>query len=125
MSYKYRELIAWQKAKKLAVEVCILVRRFPKDELYGLTSQLRRSAISVPSNIAEGQGRLSRGEFLQFLGHARGSLFEVQTQLEIALDLGYMAKEDFDRLEGLSNDVRALLNRLIESLQPKSKSANA
>jgi four helix bundle protein len=125
MSYKYRELIAWQKAKKLAVEVCILVRRFPKDELYGLTSQIRRSVISVPSNIAEGQGRLTRGEFLQFLGHARGSLFEVQTQLEIALDLGYIEKEDFDQLEVLSNDVRALLNRLIESLQPKTKSANA
>ena len=125
MSYKYRELIAWQKAKKLAVEVCILVRRFPKDELYGLTSQIRRSVISVPSNIAEGQGRLTRGEFLQFLGHARGSLFEVQTQLEIALDLGYIGKEEFDRLEVLSNDVRALLNRLIESLQPKTKSANA
>jgi four helix bundle protein len=93
MSYKYKELIAWQKAKKLAVEVCILVPRFPKDELYGLTSQLRRSVISVPSNIAEGQGRLTRGEFLQFLGHARGSLFEVQTQLEIALDLGYIEKE--------------------------------
>ncbi len=125
MSYKYRELIAWQKAKKLAVEVCILVRRFPKDELYGLTSQIRRSVISVPSNIAEGQGRLTRGEFLQFLGHARGSLFEGQTQLEIALDLGYIEKEDFDQLEVLSNDVRALLNRLIESLQPKTKSANA
>jgi four helix bundle protein len=125
MSYKYRELIVWQKAKKLAVEVCILVRRFPRDELYGLTSQIRRSVISVPSNIAEGQGRVSRGEFLQFLGHACGSLFEVQTQLEIALDLGYIEKEDFGRLEVLSNDVRALLNRLIESLQPKSKSANA
>lgn len=125
MGYTYRELIAWQKAKRFAVRVCIVVKSFPKDELYGLTSQLRRAAVSVPSNIAEGQGRMTKGEFIQSLGHARGSLLEAQTQLEIALELGYLKKTDFDELEILGNDVRSLLNRLIESLKLKSKSAGA
>ena len=125
MGYTYRELIAWQKAKKLAVQVCKLAKKFPRDEVYGLTSQVRRSAVSVPSNIAEGQGRVTRGEFIQFLGHARGSLLELQTQLEIAVELEYISQADFDAIEKLANDVRSLLNRLIESLQSKSKGATA
>jgi len=117
MAHSYRELIAWQKAKRLAVQTCVATRAFPKDELYGLTSQIRRAAVSVPSNIAEGQGRMTRGEFIQALGHARGSLFELQTQLEIALDLKYLSDPEFAGLDELVGDVRALLNRLIESLQ--------
>ena len=85
MSHSYRDLIVWQEAKTLAVEVYRCSEAFPKHEIYGLTSQIRRSAVSIVSNIAEGQGRLTKGEFIQFLGHSRGSLLELLTQLEIAL----------------------------------------
>ena len=74
MGYSYRELLVWQKAKALAVLIYRQTDNFPKSETYGLRSQLRRAAVSIPSNVAEGQGRLTRGEFQQFLGHARGSL---------------------------------------------------
>src|SRR6476659_5002414 len=80
----FRELIVWQRSIQSAASIYRLTKAFPKEEMYGLTSQIRRSAVSVPSNIAEGQGRLSTGEFQQFLGIARGSNFELQTQLEIA-----------------------------------------
>jgi four helix bundle protein len=88
-----------------------------------MTSQIRRAAVSIASNIAEGQGRMTKGEFIQSLGHARGSLLELQTQLEIALELTYLSEVEFKELENLGGDVRALLNRLIESLQAKSKGA--
>jgi four helix bundle protein len=123
LGHSYKELIVWQKAKRLAVAVYKVSKSFPRDEIYGLTAQARRSAVSVVSNIAEGQGRMTTGEFVQFLGHARGSLLELQTQLEIALDLEYVSAAQAQELESLSNDVRALLNRLIESLQTKSKAA--
>ena len=74
MSGSYRDLIAWQKAKSVALDVYRCTRRFPRDEVYGLSSQMRRPAVSVPSNIAEGKGRYSQKEFVQFLYHARGSL---------------------------------------------------
>ncbi|HZG51052.1 MAG TPA: four helix bundle protein [Pyrinomonadaceae bacterium] len=86
----HRDLIAWQKAMKLVVAVYKLSKNFPKEELYGLTSQLRRAAVSIPANIAEGQGRRSKTEFKQFLGHARGSLLEPDTHLELALRLEYL-----------------------------------
>lgn len=124
VSSSFRELLVWQKAQRLAVHVCRVCKSFPKDELYGLTSQIRRAAVSVPSNIAEGQGRLTRGEFLQSLGHARGSLLELQTQLEIARDLEYLPDDKFKQLEQESFAVGGLLNRLISSFQQKSKSAS-
>ena len=86
----YKELVVWQKGIEFVAEIYRSTRAFPKEELYGLTNQLRRAAVSIPSNIAEGQGRLSRGEFKQFLGHARGSLFEVESQLIMARMLGYL-----------------------------------
>jgi four helix bundle protein len=86
----YRELFVWQKAKALAVRVYRETEHFPNREAYGLTSQMRRSAVSIASNIAEGQGRLTRGEFRHFLGIARGSLLELETQLAIAVDLEYL-----------------------------------
>lgn len=89
----YQELIGWKKSRDLVAEIYRHTQSFPKDEIYGLTSQLRRAAVSIPSNIAEGQGRLTRGEFKQFLGHARGSAFEVETQLLIAEDLGYLDRQ--------------------------------
>ncbi len=86
----YRDLKTWQNAMELVKEVYVATRHFPKDELYGLTSQLRRAAVSIPSNIAEGCGRNSRNELRHFLGQARGSLAEVETQLELARSLGYL-----------------------------------
>jgi four helix bundle protein len=80
----YQELIAWQKAMELVTEIYAMTGQFPGHEIYGLTSQLRRAAVSIPSNIAEGHGRATRGEYIQFLGQACGSLCEVQTQLFIA-----------------------------------------
>jgi four helix bundle protein len=76
----YQQLIAWQKAVALVTDIYSITAGFPRDEIYGLTSRLRRAAVSVPSNIAEGQGRATKGEFVQFLCHARGSLYEVETR---------------------------------------------
>jgi four helix bundle protein len=121
MARSYRELLVWQKAKALAVQIYRDTEQFPKNETYGLTSQIRRAAVSVVSNIAEGQGRLTPGEFLHFLGQARGSLLEVDTQLAIALDLTYLKRDRYEILDHEIYQVLGLLNRLIESLR-KSRS---
>jgi four helix bundle protein len=94
-----------------------LTDKFPKREIFGLTSQLRRCAVSVASNIAVGQGRRTRGEFIQFLGHARGSLLELETQIEIAFELHYVSDADHSELNRLSGDVLGLLNRLMDSME--------
>jgi four helix bundle protein len=96
-----------------------LTQAFPREELYGLTSQIRRSAVSIPSNIAEGQGRLNTAEFRQFLGIARGSTCELQTQLEIANALGFGDPEKIKRAEGLSHEVGKMLYAMLGSLQAK------
>jgi len=98
----HRDLVAWQKAMKLVRDLYRVTREFPKEEIYGLTSRLRRAAVSVPSNLAEGHGRFSRKEFRQFIGRARGSLLEVETQLEIARDLGYLNGSAGRRFVGTS-----------------------
>jgi four helix bundle protein len=85
----FRDLLVWQRSIELATAAYRLTGSFPREEIYGLTRQIRRSAVSIPSNIAEGQGRLSTGEFRQFLGVARGSNFELQTQVEIARTLKF------------------------------------
>ncbi|HTT23515.1 MAG TPA: four helix bundle protein [Candidatus Sulfotelmatobacter sp.] len=103
--------------KALAVDVYRATEGFPKPELYGLTSQLRRAAVSVASNIAEGQGRLTCGEFVHFPGQARGSLLELETQLDIALDLTYLSTNHQRSLTNEICQVLGLLNRLIESLR--------
>ena len=119
MSHKYQDLVVWQKAKAFATDVYKATELFPRSETYGLTSQLRRAAVSVASNIGEGQGRLTKGEFCHFLGQARGSLLELETQLAIALDLRFLEAGDFDRLEARSSEVRRLLNGLIESMRSR------
>jgi four helix bundle protein len=113
----YRELLVWQKAKVLAIHAYKATEQFPRTETYGLTSQLRRAAVSVASNIAEGQGRLTSGEFIHFLGQARGSLLELDTQLAIALDLNYLRPDGYEILDRDLYQVLGLLNRLIESLR--------
>lgn len=99
-------------------------KAFPADERFGLTSQIRRAAVSVPSNIAEGQGRLTRGEFRQFLGNARGSIYESQTQMRLALELGYAAHSDLARFDALANEVANHINALIKSIALSSTTRN-
>ena len=119
MARSYRELLVWQKAKALAVQAYQATEQFPRTETYGLTSQIRRAAVSVSSNIAEGQGRLTPGEFQHFLGQARGSLLELDSQLAIAQDLNYIRPDRYETLDRDAYQVLGLLNRLIESLRKK------
>ena len=116
MSRTYRELLVWRKAKDLATHVYRETEQFPRSELFGLTSQIRRAAVSIPSNIAEGQGRLTKGEFRHFLGQARGSILELETQLAIAYDLGYLQQQGQQTLDSQTFQVLGLLNRLLDSL---------
>ncbi|HUA87050.1 MAG TPA: four helix bundle protein [Bryobacteraceae bacterium] len=118
----YCELIAWQKAMDLVEEVYKITKRFPKEELYGLTNQLRRAAVSIPSNIAEGQSRGSR-DFVRFLSIAHGSLSETETQMEIAVRLGYAKRTDLARFAGLAAEVGRLINGLSNSIE-KHAAAN-
>ncbi len=121
----YRDLIVWQRAMVLAEQIYAVTKNFPKEEIYGLTSQMRRAAVSIASNIAEGHGRQSRGEFPQSLGHARGSLAELHTQVTLAARLKLMSEAD-ERL--LSESVAAVgrpLNGLRKSLKSSAKSANS
>jgi four helix bundle protein len=112
----YRDLIVWQKAMELARQVYTLTASLPRSEVYGLLPQLRRAAVSVPSNIAEGQGRLTDLQFRHFLGNARGSLNELQTELELAADLGYLDKHHVRNLMDQGLEVARLINGLLTSL---------
>ncbi|HSQ54243.1 MAG TPA: four helix bundle protein [Gemmata sp.] len=112
----YRDLIAWQKGIDLVEAVYRVSARFPKEEMYGLTSQVRRAAVSVPSNIAEGQGRWSTGEFVQFLGVSHGSLCEMETQIYLAARLGMVSPEDTDIVFRLASEVGRLIHGLRNSL---------
>ena len=119
MSGTFRDLNCWQKAVNLAVSVYSATRNFPKEEVFGLSSQLRRAAVSVASNIAEGKGRLSNRDSLRFFGNARGSLFEVEGQIEIAEKLHYLAPLDAERLRCSVSETGKLLNGLIRSMNPE------
>jgi four helix bundle protein len=114
----YQELIGWKKGIELVTDVYRLTQKFPKQEIYGLTSQIRRAAVSIPSNIAEGQGRMSRGEFKQFLGHARGSVFELESQVLIARNLAYLNLEEGEFLLARITELGRILNGLLNSLDP-------
>ncbi len=115
----YRKSIAWQKAMELTALVYQVTREFPAEERFGLTNQLRRASVSVPSNIAEGKGRISTGELVQFLGIARGSVLEVQTQLEIAVMLGFGDEAEIDRAHRLASEVLRILNASLLTMREK------
>jgi len=117
----YKDLVAWQKSMELVTGIYKATAGFPKDELFGLTSQLRRAAVSIPSNVAEGQGRLSEKEFRHFLGQARGSLMEVETQLQIAENLGYMQKEHANKLLESCAEVGRILNGLLAAVSKQAE----
>ena len=118
MSVKnFKELIVWQKSMKLAAEVYRLTKKLPKDELFGLTNQLRRAAVSIPSNIAEGNGRDSTKEYLRFLYIARGSRAEVETQLLLCVKLGYLQESEIELALGLCTEVSKMLNTVISKFK--------
>jgi four helix bundle protein len=120
MSSSFRDLRVWRDAMTLAVDVYRATSQFPRHEVYGLSQQLRRSAVSVPSNIAEGKGHRSNREFGNFLLHARGSLLEVQTQIMIAKELEYLSCHEGERLLKSADAIGRSLNSLINSLQEKA-----
>jgi four helix bundle protein len=115
----YQDLIAWQEAISLVTEVYTITSQFPGHEIYGLTSQLRRASVSIPSNIAEGHGRATPGEFNQFLCQARGSLCEVQTQVVIAQRLAYITQDQEELFLAKTNELGRILSGLITSIQRK------
>lgn len=112
----FRQLIVWQKAYELVLEVYKITKAFPKEEMYGLVSQMRRAAVSVPANIAEGYERNHRKEYLQFLYIAKGSLGEVETYLFLAKDLGYLSTDNYLVVEQKRIETARLLKGLIKSL---------
>lgn len=118
----YRDLIAWQKAMDLVEAVYDLTRSFPAEERYALTSQLRRAAVSVPSNIAEGEGRFSKRDFARFLSVALGSLREAETQIEIAVRLKYCSADSTTRAAQLADEVGRLIRGLAKSLSRDAES---
>lgn len=114
---KYRELIVWQKGIELVLLVYKITRSFPKEELYSLSDQMKRSSVSIPSNIAEGFGRHSDNDFIRFLNISRGSLFELQTQMEISYRLDFMKSEDYELTTQLSIEIDKMLNALISKIK--------
>jgi len=114
MVQSFRDLLAWQRSMQLALAVYRPTKGFPREEIYGLTGQIRQAAVSVSSNIAEGHGRLSTGEYRQFLGMSRGSNFEVQTHLEIARALKMGDSALLDEAGGLSHEVGKMIYGILE-----------
>jgi four helix bundle protein len=123
LSYSYKDLRAWQDAKALAVQTYRVTEAFPKSELFGLTSQMRRAAVSIASNVAEGQGRSSKPDFVRFLRISRGSLLELETQLEIAQELKFGDNCQLSELHEGCYKLLGLLNRLIKSVEAKKQPA--
>ncbi|MBZ5663062.1 MAG: four helix bundle protein [Acidobacteriia bacterium] len=120
MGRSYRDLIAWQKAMKFVTDIYAVTQQFPIEERYGITNQLRRAAVSVLSNIAEGQARFSQREFHHFLSQARGSLVEIETQLLIARDLKYLQPAKADILLAAADELGRVLNGLIASIKSRA-----
>jgi len=121
----YKDLLVWQKGIHLAKEIYRITQTFPNEEKFGLVSQMRRAAVSIPSNIAEGQARHTTKEFVQFVSHAEGSAAEMDTQVILALERGYCSEERAAVASGLLSDLRKMLNALRRTLVGESKIAGA
>ncbi len=117
MAKAFRDLVVWQKSMDLSIAIYQLTECFPKIEVYGLTSQMRRSAVSVASNIAEGAGRSSKKDFCHFVAMARGSSYELQTQILLAQRLGYLSEKDTEQVEALVIEIGKMLSGLTAFLQ--------
>lgn len=116
MIVNYKNLIVWQKAVDLATQIYELTERFPKSEIFGISSQMRRAAVSIPSNIAEGRCRTGKNEFRNFLGIAYGSAAELQTQLEIAKKLPFSRELDYNNVESKTEEVVVMLRSMISKI---------
>jgi four helix bundle protein len=115
----YRDLIVWQKSMSWVTMVYTLSSKIPESEKFGLISQIRRSSVSIPSNIAEGYGRNYKKDYSRFLQISRGSLFECQTQIEMAINLGFISREDCKEINDFSTEIEKMLNSLINKLSEK------
>ena len=113
----YKDLTVWQKAMDLTTEIYRLTQKLPKEELYGLTNQLRRAAVSIPSNIAEGNARFSGQEYVRFLSIARGSNAEVETQLLLCVRLDYLTQSDIEETLSLNDEIGKMLTTMIKKLR--------
>jgi len=111
----FKDLIVWQKSYKLVLEIYKITKNFPRTEIYGLSQQMRKTAVSIPSNIAEGYGRKHKAEYKQFLSIAYGSLLELETQYSLAVDLKYVGKCEF--IENLLKEVGAMLYRMLNPIR--------
>ncbi|MBU0767030.1 four helix bundle protein [Patescibacteria group bacterium] len=120
--HSYKDLIVWQRSMELVTELYQLTNQFPKEELYGLTSQLRRAAVSVPSNIAEGRRKGTKKEFLHYLRIAYGSGSEIETQIEISKRLSKTKQLSFKKVDGLLSEVMKMLNVMIRKMNLKYRS---
>jgi len=118
----YKDLEVWQKAMDLVTRIYIVSKKFPREEIYGLTSQMRRSAVSIPSNIAEGRGKRSTKDFIRFLNIAYGSLAELETQIVISQNLGFANEEDTASLFNDTSRVGRMINGMIAGLEKKLSS---
>ena len=118
MNY-FKELKVWQKAIELVTNTYLKTQSFPKEEIYGLTSQIRRSSISIPSNIAEGYGRDGNKDYLKFLNIAIASLFEMQTQLEISFNLKYTSEIQFNKIYGESREIERMLSSFTRKIKER------
>ena len=116
----FRNLLVWQKSMSLTTKISNSTKKFPKEEIFGLTSQIRRCSISIPSNIAEGFGRDSNKEYLRFLNISIGSLFEMQTQLEIAKNIQYLNEEEFNNLYENSREIERILVSFISKIKERN-----
>ena len=112
----YKEFTVWQKSMDLAVEIYKLVKLLPKEETYALSDQMRRAVVSIPSNIAEGQGRNSTREFIKFLSIARGSQCEIETQLQLCIQIGYLREDETKKALNLCEEISKMLNSLVKKL---------
>jgi four helix bundle protein len=119
MLRNFKELSVWQKAYQLCLEIYRLTKKFPKEEIYNLTSQIRRAAVSVPSNIAEGYGRRTGPDYIRSLYIAYGSVCELETQIMLSGDLGYVSKSDSEKVLNELAEVERMLKALIRSLEKK------
>jgi four helix bundle protein len=112
----FKDLLVWQRGMALAKWIYEITRTFPSDERFGLVAQMRRAAVSIPSNIAEGQARHTTGEFVQFISHAEGSLAELETQLRLSAELGFCLERDIQNDFELMEELRKMLNSLRRKL---------
>lgn len=116
-NHTFRKLLVWQKSMSLVTEIYKVTKGFPKDELYALASQIKRSSVSIPSNIAEGYGRKGQKDYLRFLNIAISSLFELQTQLEIAYNLKFINEEKFNKLYENTREIERMLSSFIRKIK--------